>query len=39
MHIIRLFNSIGDNKLNDAVYYINQSKNLATQLVANVKEG
>ena len=27
--------SIGDNKLNDAVYYINQSKNLATQLVAN----
>ncbi|MDC2969973.1 CHAT domain-containing protein [Candidatus Pelagibacter sp.] len=27
--------SIGDNKLNDTVYYINQSKNLATQLVAN----
>ena len=30
-----ILSSIGDNKLNDTVYYINQSKNLATQLVAN----
>ncbi len=27
--------SIGDNRLDDTVYYINQSKNLATQLVAD----
>ena len=25
--------SIGSNQLNDAVYYINQSKNVATQLL------
>ena len=30
-----ILSSIGDNRLNDTVYYINQSKNLATQLVAN----
>ena len=27
--------SIGNNNLNDAVYYLNQSKNIATQLVKN----